>query len=79
MVSTRELRGSKEEIARQIEQVEGEIISAILVVNDDRGGAYDSPSEEEFFRLLSDLDTMAVSAPNADYSREAMYTRMPGE
>ena len=80
MVTTREIRGSKEQLKQQIEQVDGEILSAILVVDEpEQKSSFRSPSDEEFARLMNELESMAVDAPNADYSREAMYTRMPGE
>jgi hypothetical protein len=79
MVSTLELRGSKQQIARQIEQVDGQIISAILVVDQPAATQFVPPSDEDFSRMMKDLESFAVHAPNVDYSREAMYTRMPGE
>jgi hypothetical protein len=79
MINTRELRGSKQQIARQIEQVNGQIISAYVVVEEPGAAPFMPPSDEDFARLMKDLESLAVEAPKADYSREAMYTRMPGE
>ena len=79
MVITRELRGSKEEIARQLEQVDGRIISAILVVENSKPADFVPPTGEEFVRLMKELESLTVAVPHADDSREAIYTRMPGE
>jgi len=79
MFSTLELKGSKQQIARQVEQVNGQIITALLVVEEPAPTQFVPPSDEEFSRMMKDLESRAVQAPNVDYSREAMYTRMPGE
>jgi len=79
MLSTLELKGSKQQIARQVEQVNGQIITALLVVEQAAPTQFVPLSDEEFSRMMKDLASLAVQAPNADYSREAMYTRMPGE
>ena len=79
MVSTLELRGSKQQIARQIEQVNRQIITAYLVVEEPVATQFVPPSDEDFSRMMKELESLAVQTPNVDYSREAMYTRMPGE
>jgi hypothetical protein len=79
MIRTRELRGSKQQIVRQIEQVNGQIISAYVVVDEAAAASFVPPSDEDFAQLMKELESLAVEAPNVDCSREAMYTRMPGE
>jgi len=79
MISTRELKGSKEEIARQIEEEQGSIVSVWMVVEEPANASFNPPSEEEFAQLMAELEALAVNVPHVDYSREAMYTRMPGE
>jgi hypothetical protein len=84
MVTTREIKGTKEQIAEQIGRMSGRIVSAIVVVDESAGSSeskqtFVPPTDEEFAKLMDELRALAVSAPNVDYSREAMYTRMPGE
>lgn len=83
VVTTREIRGSKEQIVEQIGRMSGRIVSAIVLVEDAPTVPADSsfvpPTDEEFAKMMAELEKLAVSAPNVDYSREAMYTRMPGE
>jgi len=84
VVTTQELRGSKEEIVRQLDQVDGRIISAILFVEKatlegkEKGGGV-PPTDEEFERLMKELESLTVAVGHVDDSREAIYTRMPGE
>ncbi len=80
MVSTREIKGTREQIVEQIEHVEGRIVSAILMVEESAAaGEFVPPTDEEFAKLAAELDSLAVRAGHVDDSREAMYTRMPGE
>ncbi|MCL2647185.1 MAG: hypothetical protein FWD61_09290 [Phycisphaerales bacterium] len=86
MVITQELKGSKEEIARQLEQMDGRVISAIIFMEKavpevERGGGkgFVPPTDEEFERLMKKLESLTVAVGHVDDSREAIYTRMPGE
>ena len=78
MVSTRQITGSKDEIVEQIRGVYGHILSAILVV-EDRTPAPAPITDEELTRLFAEMAQETVGVPHADDSREAIYTRMPGE
>jgi hypothetical protein len=85
MVTTHELKGTKEQIVQQLEHMSGRIVSAIVVVEESQtapfisDGDFVPPSDEELEKMMKELESLAVSAPRADDSREAMYTRMPGE
>ena len=80
MVTTREIKGTKQEIVDQINQFGGRILSAILLVDDVKADKFVPPSQEQLDKWMKELDELAVSGPaNVDDSREAMYTRMPGE
>ena len=79
MVSTREIKGSKEEIVEQIGKLNGRIVSAILVMEEPVEKPFVPPTEEEIAGMKRELEGLAVSVGNVDWSREAMYTRMPGE
>ena len=79
MVTTREIKGSKEEIAEQIRGMGGRIISALVLVEELANPKYNELTEEEFAKLVAEMAADTVSVPHADDSREAIYTRMPGE
>lgn len=79
MLMSREIRGTKAQIAEQIRHIQGEIVEAFLLVEEPASinSAPLSQAELENFRAEMEADTVAVD--HVDDSREAMYTRMPGE
>jgi hypothetical protein len=79
MVTTRQLNGSKDDIVKQIQRIDGHILSAILVVEEPSASQYVPPTDAEFAQMMEELASLTVSAPHADDSRDVIYTRMPGE
>ena len=79
MVSRLEITGSKEQIVEQIGRTHGRILSATLLIDQPVAEKFIPPTDVELSEMMEELDSLAVRSPNVDYSREAMYTRMPGE
>jgi hypothetical protein len=69
------IRGSKQEIAEGVAQIQGEVREAIVfveepaAVNNDEGGA----------DIFAEMEPYMVHVGDADDSREALYSRMEGE
>ena len=85
-MTTRLLRGSKEEIARQVADLEGDVREAIVFIEEPAGTPASSstaPTQavpatvEEMFKEMEPYE--AHSGGDVDYSREGIYTRKPGE
>lgn len=64
------LRGSKQEIAEWVARIPGEVREAIVFVDEN------GPNGEDIF---AEMEPFMVNVADADYSREALYTRMEGE
>ena len=73
-MSTQILRGSKREIAESVARIPGEVHEAIIFIEEPSDRTEDSPQE-----LFASMETFAAHAGGADYSREALYSRMEGE
>jgi hypothetical protein len=74
MMNARVLRGSKQEIAEIVTQIRGDVREAIVFVEEPASGDA-SPAEDVF----AEMEPFVVNAGDADFSREAIYTRMEGE
>ena len=68
------LTGSKREIAESVERLPGEVREAIVFVEEPSDAPPDTVEE-----LFAEMEPYMVHVGNADYSREALYTRMEGE
>ena len=68
------LRGSKQEIAEKIMQMPGEVHEVIVIVEDSSANN-PGPCED----IFTEMEPNMVNVPDADFSREAIYTRMEGE
>jgi hypothetical protein len=76
-MTARILTGSKEQIARQVANLEGEVRQAIVFVEQSsRSPVEEFPSVEDFF---AEVEPYSVQSGSADYSREGIYSRMLGE
>jgi hypothetical protein len=69
------LQGSKREIAEAVVAIRGEVREAIIFVEEPSDVAQ-GPSGEDIF---AEMEPFTVKVGSADCSREAIYTRMPGE
>jgi hypothetical protein len=68
------LRGSKQEIAEGVARIQGDVREAIVFVEEpSKGNA--GPNED----IFAEMEPFVATAGGADYSREALYTRMEGE
>jgi hypothetical protein len=78
-MTARVLTGSKQQIAQQVASLEGEVREAIVFVEETTAAAAQAVPEtvEEMFREMEPY--MAHSGGDVNYSREAIYTRKPGE
>ena len=68
------LKGSKQEIAEKVAGISGEIHEAIVFI-EEPSDAPPATVEE----LFAEMEPYMVHVGNANYSREALYTRMEGE
>jgi hypothetical protein len=68
------LRGSKREIAEGLARIHGEVREAIVFIE----GPADTPprSGEDIF---AEMDPFVANGGGADYSRDALYSRLEGE
>ena len=73
-MSAQILTGSKREIAESVERLPGEVREAIVFVEEPSDVAAASPDE-----LFASMEQFATHAGGADYSREALYSRMEDE
>jgi len=81
-MTARVLKGSKQEIAQKVASMEGDVREAIVFVEDSAAapGAPKEPVPETVEEMFKEMEPyMAHSGGNVDYSREAIYTRKPGE
>jgi hypothetical protein len=74
VTSTQILRGSKREIAESVTQIRGEVREAMVFVEEPSDLTEDSPQ-----KLFAAMEPYATHAGGADYSREALYSRMEDE
>lgn len=76
-MTARVLTGSKQEIARKLTELEGEVREAIIFVEEPRATPpATSQTADEMFRQM---EPYMARAGNVDYSRDAIYRRKPGE
>ena len=73
-MSAQILKGTKREIADTVAQIPGEVREAIIFIEEPSDA---SPASVE--ELFAEMEPYMVHVGNADYSREALYTRMEGE
>jgi hypothetical protein len=73
-MSAQILRGSKREIAERVARIPGEVREAIVFIDEPSDLTESSPQE-----LFAAMEPFAAHAGGADYSREALYSRMEDE
>lgn len=79
---TQVVEGSPREVAERIQHIADRRIVAVLLMDELSGTGVSSladVSEEEFGKLMAELQADAVAVGHVDDSREAIYTRMDGE
>jgi hypothetical protein len=77
-MTVRVLTGSKEEIAKKVVSLPGEVREVIAFVEEPLSESTQSVPEtvEDIFK---EMEPYMAEAGDVDYSREAIYSRMPGE
>ncbi len=75
-MKTHVLTGSKAEIAESIARIDGEIREVIVFIKEP-ADSLPALTEEDMFAEMEPY--MVNAGGSADYSREAIYTRMEGE
>ena len=72
------LKGTKQEIARQVADLEGDVREAIVFV-EQSPAALVQGEPANVVDLFKEMEPYMVNVGNVDYSREAVYSRKPGE
>lgn len=72
------LKGSKQEIAQQVANLEGEVREAIVFI-ESPVNASTPPVPATVEELFAEMEPYMVNVGNVDYSREAIYSRNPNE
>ncbi len=73
-MSAQVLRGSKREIAESVARIPGEVREAIVFVEEPLAPTEALPQE-----IFASMEPFAAHAGGADYSREALHSRMEDE
>jgi hypothetical protein len=76
-MKTHVLRGSKEEIARELVRISGEVREAIVF--EEEPAAAPAGAEPEAGDIFAEMRPFMVDVPDVDDSREAVYSHMDGE
>jgi hypothetical protein len=71
------LTGSKREIAQQVANLEGQVREAVVFIEETSNGPPPVGASSE--ELFAEMERFTVQVADADYSREAAYSRAPGE
>jgi hypothetical protein len=68
------LRGSKQEIAEGIARIHGDVHEAVVFIEGPSDAA-PRPGED----IFAEMAPFTANAGGADYSRDALYSRLEGE
>jgi hypothetical protein len=75
-MTARVLTGSKQEIAQQLANLQGEVRQAIVFIEEPAPNLPVPATVEEMF---AEMEPYTVKVGDVDDSRDAIYTRMEGE
>ncbi len=76
-MKTRVLTGSKQQIAQEVASLEGEVCEAIVFIEEPAGAA--PRAGETVDDMFAEMEPYMPHVGNVDYSRDAIYSRKPGE
>ena len=76
-MTARVLTGSKYEIAQKVASLEGDVREAIVFVAEP--SVISMPKGASTEELFAEMEAYTVQVGNSDYSRAAIYSRMPNE
>jgi len=77
-MKTHVLKGSKQEIAENLVRISGEVREAIVFVEEPAPAAPELQTTDAK-DIFAEMRPYMVDVPDADDSREAIYSRMEGE
>jgi hypothetical protein len=75
MVAGKIVEGSPREIAEQISKMVGDRRVKVMLMEEAGVTTAESISDEDFFRILAEIESDAMSVPPLDDSREGIYMR----
>jgi hypothetical protein len=75
VMKTQVLTGSKAEIAERLTQIDGDVVEVVVLLREPTDSEVPATVDE----LFAEMKPFEADAGGIDYSREAIYTRMPGE
>ncbi len=76
-MTVRVLTGSKQEIAQKVAGLEGEVREAIVFIEEPAPAP--TAKDQNVEDIFAEMEPYMVNVKDVDYSRETIYTRMPGE
>lgn len=74
-MKTQILRGSKQDIAKTVAQIDGQVREVIVLIDEPADAAALTPGED----IFAEMEPFTVQVGDADCSREALYSRKQGE
>ena len=77
-MTARVITGSKQEIAQKVASLEGEVREAIVFIEESPGASARSVPETAD-QMFKEMEPYMAHVGNVDYSRDAIYSRKPGE
>jgi hypothetical protein len=69
------LTGTKAEIAEAVARIDGDLREVIAFVEEPSNSSATPPAED----IFAEMEPFTVKVGGADYSRQALYTRLEGE
>ena len=77
-MTARVITGSKEEIAQQVANLEGEVREAIVLI-EEASSSSTQVAPETIEDIFKEMEPYMATVGDVDYSRDAIYRRKPGE
>ena len=78
-MTARVLTGSKQQIAEQVVRLEGDVREAIVFIEEPAVIGAPPPVPATVEEMFKEMEPYESHATDVDDSREAIYTRKPGE
>ena len=80
-MTARILKGSKQEIAQKVASMEGDVREAIVFIEEPTGApaAPREPVPATVEDMFKEMEPYMADVGDVDYSRDAIYSRKPGE
>lgn len=78
-MTVRVLTGSKQEIARKVADLEGDVREVIVFVDEPSGAPQFAPAGQSVEELFAEMEPYTINVADFDDSRQAAYQRTDGE